>query len=43
MVGRRMKMPAPALDSKRNARSGFCQAGRLPLSDHAVVPQVSDR
>jgi hypothetical protein len=22
------------MDSKRNARSGFCQAGRLPLSDH---------
>jgi hypothetical protein len=22
-------------DSKRNARSGFCQAGRLPLSDLA--------
>lgn len=25
--------PAPRKDSKRNARSGFCQAGRLPLSD----------
>jgi hypothetical protein len=25
---------AQVMDSKRNARSGFCQAGRLPLSDH---------
>jgi len=36
------KCPVPAMDSKRNARSGFCQAGRLPLSDRMAFA-VRDR